>query len=248
MEYKCVCGRCFDKDLSLYAHYRHCKLYLGHDPVDNFGSRENRGWSKGLTKETDVRVSNQSNKLLEYYKTHAGTFTGKHHTEESKKKIGESVSKSRIKSYAEGRITPAFGIGKGKYSSIVYKDKKYTFRSTYEFIYALYLLSNGIEFEYENVKVPSLSCQYSKTLFCDFNVGNKIIEIKGDDRLEGKFYDEKLSFEAQGYEFIIYYEKDIMKFAKDLENRGYGINDLIVKINEGHKTKEYFVYEFVSSG
>lgn len=248
MEYRCICGRCFDKDVSLYAHYRHCKLYLGYEPVDNFGGREKRGWSKGLTKETDIRLANKSKQSLEYYKTHKGTFLGKHHTDEAKRSIGKHVSESRLKSYANGKISPAFGVGKGKYSSIVYKDKKYTFRSTYEFIYALYLLSEGIEFEYENIRVPSISSSYSKTLFCDFNIGNKIIEIKGDDRLAGKQYDEKLSFEAQGYEFVIYFEEDILRFSEDLKHKGYDVDDLIVKINRGHETKNYFVYEFVSSG
>ena len=211
---------------------------------------------KGRTKANCPEIAKQAETLKQKYadgyqspmKGQPSTFLGKHHTEESKKKIGESVSKSRIRGYAEGKITLAFGVGKGRYSSIVYKDKKYTFRSTYEFIYALYLLSKGVEFEYENVRVPSLSSQYSKTLFCDFNVGNKIIEIKGHDRLEGKSYDEKVSFEAQGYEFIIYYKKDIIRFAEELKNAGYDIDDLIVKINEGHKTKNYLVYEFVSSG
>lgn len=240
---------------SLKQHECRCSKNPNRRNASNLSNyiKENR---KGRNKYNCPDIAKQVNTMTAKYisgyqspmKGRPSTFLGKHHTESSKKLIGKHVSESRLSGYAEGRITPALGVGKGKYSSIVYKDKKYTFRSTYEFIYALYLLSNGIEFEYENVKVPSLSCQYSKTLFCDFNIGNKVVEIKGDDRLEGKSYDEKLSFEAQGYEFVIYYEQDIMKFAADLENRGYDINDLIVKIDKGHKTKEYFVYEFVSSG
>lgn len=237
----------FSKKLSLYAHYRHCAKYLGHPPAVAFGGADSRGWAKGLTKDTDSRLAKRSIASKEYYKTHPGTWVGRHHTEESKKKIGESVSKSRIKGYAEGRISPAFGVGKGKYSSIIYKDKKYTFRSTYEFIYALYLLNKGIEFNYENIRVPSINPEYSKTFICDFNIGNKIIEIKGDDRLVGKQYAEKASFEAKGYEFIIYFAEDIAKFADELKDMGYDIDNLITKISEGHETRNYFVYEFASS-
>ena len=211
---------------------------------------------KGKNKYNCPDIAKQSESLKQKYadgyqspmKGKPGTWIGRHHTEESKKKIGEGVSKSRIKGYAEGRISPAFGVGKGKYSSILYKDKKYTFRSTYEFIYALYLLTKGIEFNYENVRVPSISSKYSKTFICDFNIGNKIVEIKGDDRLVGKQYDEKASFEAKGYEFIIYFEKDIAKFADELKDMGYDIDSLITKINEGHETRNYFVYEFASPG
>ena len=244
----CVCGRCFSKKLSLYAHYRHCEKYLGHPPAVAFGGADSRGWAKGLTKNTDSRLAKRSIASKEYYKTHPGIWVGRHHTEESKKKIGESVSKSRINGYAEGRISPAFGVGKGKYSSIIYKDKKYTFRSTYEFIYALYLLTKGIEFNYENVRVPSISSKYSKTFICDFNIGNKIVEIKGNYSLAGKQYDEKASFEAQGYEFIIHYEEDINKSKEELKSSGYDIDNLITKINEGHETRNYFVYEFASPG
>ena len=211
---------------------------------------------KGRTKDNCPEIAKQAETLKQKYadgyqspmKGKPGTFLGKHHTAEAKRNIGKHVSESRLKSYADGKISPAFGVGKGKYSSIVYKDKKYTFRSTYEFIYALYLLSEGVEFEYENIRVPSISSGYSKTLFCDFNIGNKIIEIKGDDRLVGKQYDEKLSFEAQGYEFVIYFEEDILRFSEDLKHKGYDIDDLIVRINKGHETKNYFVYEFASSG
>lgn len=240
---------------SLKQHECRCKSNPNRKSADNLAIyiANNR---KGKTKDNCSDIAKQSATLKQKYldgyqspmKGKPGTFLGKHHTEESKKLIGKHTSESRIRSYAEGKISPAFGVGKGKYSSIIYKDKKFTFRSTYEFIYALYLLSEGVEFEYENIRVPSISSNYSKTLFCDFNVGNKIIEIKGDDRLVGKQYDEKLSFEAQGYEFVIYFEKDILKFSEDLKHKGYDIDDLIVKINEGHETKNYFVYEFVSSG
>lgn len=66
-------------------------------------------------------------------------FKGKHHTEETKEKISKSTSQSRIKGYANGTITPAMGVGRGKYSYFIYHDQKYMLRSTYEFIYALYL-------------------------------------------------------------------------------------------------------------
>ena len=240
---------------SLKQHECRCPSNPNKRNTDNLLNyiKENR---KGKNKYTCSDIAKQVDTMRHKYKNgyqspmkgKPGTFLGKHHTEETKKKIGSGISKSRIAGYAEGRISPASGVGKGKYSSIIYKDKKYTFRSTYEFIYALYLLTKGIEFNYENIRVPSISSQYSKTFICDFNVGDKIIEIKGDNRLVGKQYDEKASFEAKGYEFIIYYEKDIIKFSEELRAIGYNIDDLIFKINEGHKTKNYFVYEFMSSG
>ena len=51
----CECGQTFEKPNSLNAHYSHCKIHRkGKEPIDRFKGK--RGWAKGLTKETDVRV------------------------------------------------------------------------------------------------------------------------------------------------------------------------------------------------
>lgn len=55
-----------------------------HDP--NKGYKESREiWNKGLSKETNDSVKSQSNKI----KGRESTFKGKHHSEESKKKISQ---------------------------------------------------------------------------------------------------------------------------------------------------------------
>lgn len=81
---------------------------------------------------------------------------GYHHTEEMKKHIGQKMSKILKEGYASGRLKPNKGIGRGKYSYFTYKDKTYLLRSTYEFIFALYLAYNNIDFEYEAIRVPAI--------------------------------------------------------------------------------------------
>ena len=53
-------------------------------------------WNKGLTKETSEGVAKHAEGLREYYKTHAGVWTGKKHSEETKKKISEARNVLRI--------------------------------------------------------------------------------------------------------------------------------------------------------
>lgn len=50
----------------------------------------NRGWSKGLTKETDIRLKNHNESIKNYYKTRKGTFTGKHHSTETKERMSQA--------------------------------------------------------------------------------------------------------------------------------------------------------------
>ena len=87
-------------------------------------------WNRGLTKETDSRVLNNSNKIKEYYNTHDGTFLGKHHTEESKARISMTMIK---KGYG--------GICKRKL--IEYKGT--VLESTYEYVVAVSLDENNIK-------------------------------------------------------------------------------------------------------
>lgn len=116
-------------------------------------------------------------------------------------------------------------------------------RSTYEFIYALYLLHNEIDFEMENIRVPAVreNC-WANTFICDFNIGNKVVEIKGIPSAKDYFIKE--SFEAKGYVFEELFYEDIEKI-KDVLNPIYNVDDLIEKITAGHNTKNYFIYEYI---
>lgn len=60
---------------------------------------EKRGWSKGLTKDTDERVNNISKGVNSYLETHEASFKGKHHTEETRKFLSENASKNNFQSH-----------------------------------------------------------------------------------------------------------------------------------------------------
>ena len=209
---------------------------------------------KGKTKENCEDIRKQSETLLKHYadgiivpyqKGKIGTFTNRHHTDEAKMKIGKSVSKTRKAHYADGTIIPAKGVGRGKYSYIIYKDKKYMCRSTYEFIYSLYLLKNDIEFDMEAIRVPAVrENRFSNTFISDFSYGNKVVEVKGIK--SGKDYYIKEAFEAAGYEFIELYESDIVKCKNWLVSNGIDIDTLVDKIVEGHNSRNYFTYKYAS--
>lgn len=93
--YKCECNKQFNNYQSLNGHFSHCKIHRG----DNFKNRDNvshfdgkRGWSKGLTKDTNESIKKQ----VETYKRRILTgeiipsFKGKVHTIETKEKISNS--------------------------------------------------------------------------------------------------------------------------------------------------------------
>lgn len=249
VQYCKYCGKECKNLNSLKQHECRCKENPNRKNYDCFSNyiKENR---KGKTQYNCEEIAKQVSTMKEKYangyqsplKGRCGTWVGKHHTEESKVKIGKSVSKSRIEGYANGTITPAKGVGKGKYSYINYKNKKYMLRSTYEFIYALYLINKNIDFEFESIRVTAIrENDYAKTFISDFFLpqSNTIVEIKGIP--SGKDTLIKESFESKGYNFKEYFSKDIEKFKEELREF-YDIDDILNKIKEGHDSKNYFVY------
>lgn len=209
---------------------------------------------KGQTKETNPIIAQQSATLKKMYedgtlvshtKGKPGTFKGKHHSEETKQRIGSGVSRSRKEGYASGKITPAKGVGRGKYSYIETSHKRYMLRSTYEFIFALYLLKvKNIDFEIEKIKVPAIrKNNYAETFLSDFSVNNTVIEIKGIP--SGKDAYIKESFEAAGYKFIELFEQDILKIKQELISKGIDVDYLINQVIKGHKEKNYFTYKVI---
>lgn len=243
------CGKACKNSNSLKNHELRCRNNPNRSNYQNFSNyiEKNR---KGKNKYNCEEIAKQSETLKELYRNGSlisarkgttGTFTGKKHSEESKQLIGKKVSFTRKERFANGSISPAKGVGLGKYSYVKYKDKTYMCRSTYEFIYALYLIYNNIDFNMENIRVKAKrSNPYSNTFICDFNIGNKIVEIKGIP--SGKDVYIKESFEAAGYEFEELFQKDIEKCSQWLKQINIPVDTLLNKIIEGHNSKEYFVY------
>ena len=241
------CGKvCFNQN-SLRNHERLCKnnpqkqesnLAAYQKDID---SGRIVHWAKGQTAETNDSIArSRDNCRL----TKSGRdYSGWHHTEETKKRIGEFSSKNLSEGYASGRFTSPVGVGRGKYSYFIVNNKKYTLRSTWEFIYALYLAEQHIEFEFEKVRVPAIrENKYSKTFIADFSYDNTVVEIKGIPSSKDSYLKE--SFEAAGYEFIELFEKDIMAIKDYLINQGYDVDNMINQIFIKHETKDYFTYVF----
>lgn len=196
---------------SLAQHELRCKKNSNRKDFNNLSTYINT-YRKGTTKETSEEVRRQANTLKEKY------------------------ANNEIKPH-----TWPLHTSKGKGSYIIYKDKKYLCRSTYEFIYALYLLKHNIEFKMENIVVPAICTnKYAKKFICDFNIDNKIIEIKG--RASAKDDLIKRSFEAAGYKFSILYWPEIKKCKEWLINNNVDIDTLIKYIYDGCKNNHYFEY------
>lgn len=240
-EHECICGY---KTKNLQAYSSHCGKCRTKHPDISFDYLKGRKfkigtcWNKGLTKYNDQRLA----KLSETMKNSESVRS--HCLEMTKNKSRESYikqSETRISKFKNGELKPPVRAGRGKYSYIKYNEKEIMLRSTYEFIYALYLIMRGIEFEYEMVRVDNIT-EYSgcKTFLSDFKIGNKIIEIKG-------FYSSKVdyakkSFEFAGYDYEVKYWNDLEPCYKFLKDH-IDIDSIIDKIWKGHECKTYYVHE-----
>lgn len=205
--YKCVCGREFNNSSSYIGHTPHCEIYLGEERY----LKNKEAFSNGQKFATEAARTS--------------------HTKESR----EQQSKTRKQKYLTGELSPALGSGRGTYSYIIYHSNKILLRSTYEFIYALYLAYNLIDFDYESIRV-----EYNDHVYIsDFNVGNKVIEIKGDYHAD--ISQQKLAFELSGYQYEVKFWKDLEPCYQYLKSK-IDIDHLLELIKSGHNSKNYFVY------
>ena len=83
------CNKMCKNKNSFKQHVRLCK----ENPNRQESNLKNQGWSKGLTKDTDIRVYNHSKYEKTFFEKHSGFFKGKKHTQESKDKISKGRKK-----------------------------------------------------------------------------------------------------------------------------------------------------------
>lgn len=217
-DYKCKCGKVFKTNASYVGHTAHCKDYLGEEQYLK---------NKKIHQEALLKIN--------------GTIVGeKWHELHDKGLIKQS--NTRKEKYKSGEIKPALGVGRGKYSYIIYNNKKTMLRSIYEFIFALWLFYNNKPINVEQIRVPaSIPNKYANTFISDFNVDNNVYEIKGI--ASGKDIYIKDSFEKAGYFFQILYLKDILNIKNQLIDKGINVDDYLHKIVNGHNSKNYYVLD-----
>lgn len=87
------CNKHFSTRNALCNHERLCNKNPNQQlsPFVAYNASKAGAWNKGLTKQTDPRVAKSAESIQAYYATHAGSWTGRHHTEEEKAKIGAGV-------------------------------------------------------------------------------------------------------------------------------------------------------------
>ncbi len=128
------CGKLCKNANSLRNHERLCAANPERqilEPHQKGGwPKGKEGWSKGLTKHTDVRVANCSKRVTEYYSEHIGTFAGKHHSEETRQMLSSNAKEKDFASH--------FGSSR----RITYNG--FHFQSTYEVRVAQSLDSYGV--------------------------------------------------------------------------------------------------------
>jgi hypothetical protein len=244
-EFTCECGRKFTSSQSLYAHQSHCKIHLGdrYDPDKHKGWNvgDVRAWHRGRTVDDPIYGESIKRSVKAMASAYNPGMTGHHQSAESRLKQSET----RKRKYLSGELLPAKGVGRGKYSYLIYNDKRIMLRSTYEFIYALYLLYHDIEFEYESVRVKSVTdYKYASSFISDFLIGNTIVEIKGFKT--SKVDHAKKAFESAGYAYKLKTWDDITECYDYLKSK-IDIDNILESIKVGHDSKQYYEYTYSSS-
>lgn len=246
--YKCECGREFENKQAYCSHHGFCKVANPEGAKKRSESLRGRKmptpWNKGLTKYTDERVKDMSVRLSASMKD---SESARSHLEEMTrnrtKASYEKMSRTRRDKFLSGELIPPVGAGRGKYSYLSYEGKRVLLRSTYEFIYALYLLYNDIEFEYESICVPAVTdYKYSRSFRSDFLIGNTVIEIKGYK--SSKVLHAKAAFESAGYRYEVKYWEDLFPCYEYLKSK-VDIDSILESIRKGHDSKNYYEYKFI---
>lgn len=196
----------------MYAHQGRCKVHLG----DRYDAEKHKGWnvgdarawSRGLTKDTNDSVRNGAEALKLYYESNPASFTGQHHTEETKAIIADHA-RENAKNHLNG-----------------WKAGNNRIPNQYEQFTADFLQDNSISYLPEvTVKQSELGCGRSYYQM-DFLVNGSIdLEIDGSshsathDVIRDKAISKKFTvYRIQHHDSIDELEQKLQEFIDVLPN------------------------------
>lgn len=176
-EYKCpICDKTFNKygiKTHIWKEHSEDGLELKKELIEKYKNGVKVIWNKGLTKETNVILKEKGERLSKRYREGelVGSFKGKKHTEETRKKSSETI-KRKLK---EG--TWHFSFSKTR----TYEYKEVKLHGKWELQYAKYLDKNNISWRRPKEKFVYIHKGKERFYTPDFYLidTNEYIEIKG---------------------------------------------------------------------
>lgn len=196
------CGKVCKNANSHRNHQRLCKM----NPDRHYVSHTIglTAWNKGMTKETNEIVAQIAKTQSEKYSGENSHWFGKHHTEETIKKMRQTSGGYRI------------GSGRGKHG--MYKG--FYCDSSWELAFVIYNLEHNIKFERNKRKFNYTFEGQDRTYLPDFIVDGAYVEIKGywntqwQAKLDQFPSEEKLIILTKK-DMKMYFDYVIDKYGKD---------------------------------
>lgn len=158
------CNRECKSKNSLIQHQLLCKSNPDRREHTGGAKKGCKTWNTGLTRDTDSRIKEQSDRLKEKYRNAVikPSWIGRKHTEETKAKIA---------------IHGGYRKGSGRGKKGWYKG--YFCDSSWELAYVIYNLDHGIKFERNKEKFKYIFEGKEYSYLPDFIVDGKYVEVKG---------------------------------------------------------------------
>lgn len=207
MEWKCThCDLVLTSKRKKYKHMHECHADLMPE--------KGKAWNSGKTKETNETVARIGKILSERYSGENSAWYGRHHTEESKKKLA-----------AHGGYRKGSGRGKSGWY------KGYFCDSTWELAFVVYNLEHNIKFERNTKTFPYVYQGENKSYLPDWLIDGKYIEIKG---YWNEQWQAKLDQFPKDETLIVLTEKE-MKPYFDYVIEKYGKN--YIELYDGYNPK-----------
>lgn len=204
----CICKHCGKECRNLNSLRQHeirCKENPDHIEYSPICQKGNPAWNRGLTKETDPRIQQSVNTLKKKFESGELTpsFLGKHHTEESKRKLAKS-----------GGYRKGSGIGKHGWYKGFYCD------SSWELAFVVYNLEHNIKLIRNKERFPYVFNGKNYYYIPDFIIDDTLIEIKGYKDLKWKAKHNQFPKDRK----LVVLEKNEMKPYLDYVIEKYGKN------------------------